>query len=76
MPSSSCIESLHGCGGSVKIEALEAEIMKINDFRNIEGSFSAVSKPIFASKCFWKAFLRDLSDLHAYIPLHLMNPIN
>ena len=49
---------------------------KLNPWRllklwQLNGSFSAVSKPIFASKYSFESSWRDLQDLHAFAPLSI-----
>ena len=36
----------------------------------LEGSFSSVSTPIFASKYSFFSIFRDLQDVHSFAPLH------
>jgi len=43
-------------------------IFQQND-QTLEGSFSSVSTPNFASKYSLESSLRDLQDLHAFAPL-------
>ena len=38
-------------------------------YQTLEGSFSSVSKPIFATKYSFFSILRDLQDLHTFAPL-------
>ena len=53
---------------SVKIKSLEAAKIIVKLWK-LNGSFSAVSKPIFASKYSLESSWRDLQDLHAFAPL-------
>ena len=41
--------------------------------QTLEGSFSSVSKPIFATKYSFFSILRDLQDLHTFAPLQTQN---
>ena len=41
--------------------------------QTVEASFSAVSKPIFASKYSFFSISRDLQDLHTFAPLQIQN---
>ena len=57
-----------GRGTYVKIKSLGGVNMwKLN--QTLNGSFSAVSKPNFASKYSLESSWRDLQDLHAFAPL-------
>ena len=57
-----------GRGTYVKIKSLGGVNMwKLN--QTLSGSFSAVSKPNFASKYSLESSWRDLQDLHAFAPL-------
>ena len=41
--------------------------VEVGDQQTSNGSFSAVSKPIFASRCSLESFRRDIQYLHAYL---------
>ena len=41
--------------------------------QTLEGSFSSVSRPIFATKYSFFSILRDLQDLHTFAPLQIQN---
>ena len=43
------------------------------NYQTLEGSFSSVSKPIFATKYSFFSILRDLQDLHTFAPLQTQN---
>ena len=41
--------------------------------QTLDGSFSSVSRPIFASKYSFFSIFRDLQDLHTFAPLQIQN---
>ena len=43
------------------------------NYQTLQGSFSSVSKPIFATKYAFFSILRDLQDLHTFAPLRTQN---
>ena len=59
-----------GWGGSGKIKSLGW--MKIREnYRTLEGSFSAVSTPIFTTKYAFCSSFRDLQDSKTFAPLQI-----
>ena len=47
-------------------------ILQPND-QTLEGSFSSVSKPIFATKYSFFSIFQDLQDSHTFAPLRIQN---
>ena len=48
-------------------------LLKSKTIKTLEGSFSSVSRPIFASKYAFCSIFRDLQDLQTFAPLQIQN---
>ena len=60
-----------GSGGAALVERYDAvnSVFFSEIYQTLEGSFSSVSKPIFATEYSFFSILRDLQDLHTFAPL-------
>ena len=54
-------------------EKFDTELFSDFSAKTLEGSFSAVSTPIFASKYSFCSAFRDLQDCHTFAPLETQN---